>query len=299
VPAGLPGAGPVRLLDLEKGLFIAVADLPLDKYNESAISSGLANLDWSRASRSRTKPCRVVRRREGRAADEAVPDFKSEASGRSSTCDRNARASRPWSSVSRISRSGYPVVLDRTRAARRRKAARRRAYRRVVLAQKKAQRDGAKELASGPATRRRGGRIGCGAPPATRSGGRRASCRAQGGRSARRGILVPRARAARSRRGGRESKALSRHGYGLTLSGPWPRIPRPGLMMARASKPVTIPWPIGCSTAESTLLDLLDNLLNKGVMANGDVTLRRRGDRFDLPALSALLWRLGSLLPNT
>ena len=34
------------MIDLDKGLFIAVADLPLDKYNESAISSGLANLDW-------------------------------------------------------------------------------------------------------------------------------------------------------------------------------------------------------------------------------------------------------------
>jgi len=29
----------------------------------------------------------------------------------------------------------------------------------------------------------------------------------------------------------------------------------------------------GARRAESTLLDLLDNLLNKGVMANGDVTL--------------------------
>ena len=46
VPVGLPGAGSVRLLDVDEGLFIAVADLPLDKYNAAAISSGLANLDW-------------------------------------------------------------------------------------------------------------------------------------------------------------------------------------------------------------------------------------------------------------
>src|SRR4051794_29862192 len=46
VPAGVPGAGKVRLLDLDAGLFLAVADLPLDRYSESAINDGLANLDW-------------------------------------------------------------------------------------------------------------------------------------------------------------------------------------------------------------------------------------------------------------
>src|SRR5471032_2729340 len=46
VPAGLPGAGRIRLLDVEKGLFIAVADLPLARYSEAAINRGLANLDW-------------------------------------------------------------------------------------------------------------------------------------------------------------------------------------------------------------------------------------------------------------
>src|SRR3954470_14753666 len=46
VPAGLPGAGPVRLLDVDAGLFLAVADLPLDRYSESSINAGLANLDW-------------------------------------------------------------------------------------------------------------------------------------------------------------------------------------------------------------------------------------------------------------
>ena len=46
VPAGLPGAGPVRLLDVGQDLFIAVADLPLARYSEAAINRGLANLDW-------------------------------------------------------------------------------------------------------------------------------------------------------------------------------------------------------------------------------------------------------------
>src|SRR5882762_12023102 len=44
--AGLPGMGPVRLLDVDDGLFLAVADAPLDRYGEAAINRGLADLDW-------------------------------------------------------------------------------------------------------------------------------------------------------------------------------------------------------------------------------------------------------------
>src|SRR5579872_2739248 len=46
VPAGLPGAGRVRLLDVEPGFFIVAADAPLDRYGEAAITSGLSDLDW-------------------------------------------------------------------------------------------------------------------------------------------------------------------------------------------------------------------------------------------------------------
>src|SRR5258706_6060813 len=46
VPPGLPGMGPVRLLDVEGGLFVAVADAPLNRYSEAAINRGLTDLDW-------------------------------------------------------------------------------------------------------------------------------------------------------------------------------------------------------------------------------------------------------------
>ena len=46
VPPGLPGTGRVRLLDVEPGLFMAVADAPLDRYGEAAIARGLGDLDW-------------------------------------------------------------------------------------------------------------------------------------------------------------------------------------------------------------------------------------------------------------
>src|SRR5262249_11431659 len=44
--SGLQGAGPVRLLDVADGLFIAVTYVPADRYNDSAIASGLSKLDW-------------------------------------------------------------------------------------------------------------------------------------------------------------------------------------------------------------------------------------------------------------
>jgi DNA polymerase II large subunit len=48
---------------------------------------------------------------------------------------------------------------------------------------------------------------------------------------------------------------------------------------------------------ESTLLDLLDNLLNKGVMANGDVTLGVAGVDLIYLRLSTLLCASDRVLP--
>ena len=51
--------------------------------------------------------------------------------------------------------------------------------------------------------------------------------------------------------------------------------------------------------SESTLLDLLDNLLNKGVMANGDVTLGVAGIDLIYLRLSALLCAADRVLPRS
>ncbi|MCU1382090.1 MAG: hypothetical protein JWL71_787 [Acidobacteria bacterium] len=48
---------------------------------------------------------------------------------------------------------------------------------------------------------------------------------------------------------------------------------------------------------ESTLLDVLDNLLNKGVMANGDLTLGVAGIDLIYLRLSALLCAADRVLP--
>lgn len=54
-PKGLPGAGPVRLLAVDADRpgrsqrlrrWLVVADVPLDRYGEEAIQTGLGDLDW-------------------------------------------------------------------------------------------------------------------------------------------------------------------------------------------------------------------------------------------------------------
>jgi hypothetical protein len=52
-------------------------------------------------------------------------------------------------------------------------------------------------------------------------------------------------------------------------------------------------------TPESTILDLLDHLLNKGVMANGDVTLGVAGIDLIYLRLSALLCAADRVLPTS
>jgi len=45
-PKGLPGMGAVRALPAGPGLWLVVADAPLDRYGEVAIEKGLRDLDW-------------------------------------------------------------------------------------------------------------------------------------------------------------------------------------------------------------------------------------------------------------
>jgi hypothetical protein len=66
--------------------------------------------------------------------------------------------------------------------------------------------------------------------------------------------------------------------------------------MARTPRPAAVADQV-LDAPESTLLDLLDNLLNKGVMANGDVTLGVAGIDLIYLRLSALLCAADRVLP--
>jgi hypothetical protein len=226
-PAGLPGAGPVRLLDVDKGLFMAVADLPLDRYSESAINSGLGNLEW--VSRIAVAHEAVVESFKAATAVLPMKLFTIFTADDRALAHVRAQRARITGFVKRVANQqewGVRVVLDRTLAA---AAPPKRKLGRAAtgisyLAQKKAQRDAAKELAS----RARETLAALFDRLAARSADarRRAATElpAQGGPLLLdAAFLVPRARAAAFKAlAARESRTLARHGYGLTLSGPWP-----------------------------------------------------------------------------
>ena len=226
VPGGLPGAGPVRLLDVEPGLFLAVADLPLARYNASAISAGLANLDW--VSRVAVAHEAVV---ESFVASKAVLPMKlftiftSDDRALDHVRAQRARMTALVKRVANHQEWGIRVVLDRASApAAPKKKTARAGSGASYLAQKKAQRDAVSERA----TRARDTVAALFDRFAARSGDARrrgaSELPAQGGPLLLdAAFLVPRARAAAFKAlAARESRSLARHGYGLTLSGPWP-----------------------------------------------------------------------------
>src|SRR5688500_13572505 len=45
-PAGLPGTGPLRIIEAGPRLWLVAADAPLARYGEEPIARGLKDLDW-------------------------------------------------------------------------------------------------------------------------------------------------------------------------------------------------------------------------------------------------------------
>jgi len=231
VPAGLAGAGKVRLLDAGPNLYVVVADAPLDRYGEAAINRGLGDLDW--VSRAAIAHEAVVEAFIGETAVLPMKLFTIFMNDERALAHVRGDRARIAAMVKRVADHqewGVRVVLDRARAvgaqrtAAKARKARPAASGLAYLAQKKAQRDAAAELATN-------------ARETVAALYDKLSARA---RDARRrpasempvdggpllldaAFLVPRARAASFQTlTAREAKSLERHGYGLTVTGPWP-----------------------------------------------------------------------------
>ena len=220
--------GPVRLLDVEQDLFVAVADAPLDRYGEAAIKRGLSDLDW--VSRAAVAHEAVI---ESFASEKAVLPMKLftlfTADDRAVEHVR-ANRRRIAEVVQRVANHqewGVRIVVDRAGAAAAAPEERTTARQRsgvAYLTRKKAQRDAAaKRLA------RAGETVGALYDRlATRSqlAKRRPAGElpVQGGRLLLdAAFLVPRARVASFQAlASRESRALARQGLALSFSGPWP-----------------------------------------------------------------------------
>jgi hypothetical protein len=228
VPPGLPGAGPVRVLDVEKGLFLAVADLPLDRYNEAAISDGLGDLDW--VSRIAIAHEAVIESFIASTAVLPMKLFTIFTTDERALAHVRSQGTRIAALVKRVKNHqewGVRVVLDRSLAAAaqpKRKAPAASGSGVAYLAHKKASRDASRELASharatvadlfdrlaaraGDAKRRSASELPVQGGPLLLDAA----------------FLVPRAKAASFKAlAARESRTLARHGYGLSVSGPWP-----------------------------------------------------------------------------
>lgn len=228
VPPGLPGMGKVRLLPVDRELYLAVADAPLTRYSEDAINRGLADLDW--VSRAAIAHESVVESFIGATAVLPMKLFTIFTSDDRAVEHVRAQRDRIAAVVKRVGGHdewGVRVALDRGQATR---ASARTAPRQApatgvdYLTRKKARRDASVELAeraretvaalydrlaerSKQSKRRPAGELPVEGGPLLLDAA----------------FLVPRTRSAAFRAlVQREARTLGSHGYDVTLTGPWP-----------------------------------------------------------------------------
>jgi Gas vesicle synthesis protein GvpL/GvpF len=229
---GLTAMGAVRLLDVEPGLYVAVADVPLSRYGEAAIKRGLGDLEW--VSRIAVAHEAVIESFIGETAVlpmKLFTIFTSDARVLEHIASQRTRIAAFVKRVANHQEWGIRLVLDRAaaerasaRAARRMRAASSDAAGAAYLTQKKAQRDSTVELAS--RARDTVARLYDRLEAKCRLAKRRPASElpVQGGPLLLdAAFLVPRARAASFKAlTAREARTLLRQGYGMTVSGPWP-----------------------------------------------------------------------------
>jgi len=227
------GLGPVRLLDAEPGMYLAVADAPLRQYGEAAIKRGLADLEWvSRAAVAHEAVVESFVSATAILPMKLFTIFANDARALQHIASQRARIASLVRRVAHHQEWGVRLVLDRAAAERAaafsqgtaRKSSTAHLPGVAYLTRKKAQRDAGVELAS----RARETVTGLYHRLEARSTlARRRSASelpVQGGPLLLdAAFLVPRARTTSFKTlAAREARALSRHGYGMTVSGPWP-----------------------------------------------------------------------------
>lgn len=211
---GLPGWGPVRLLEVTEDLFVAVADAPLERYGEAAIRRTLSDLEEvsrvalaheaivaSFASRSTVLPMKLftIFRNDARAVEHV-----------------RAQRTRIAAIVKRVAHHeewGVRVVRDPTAAAPRTSGSHRLSGAAYLMSKRTAHEE------QGEALYRR--LAACAGRAKRRSAGPRRLAGAAPVLDA--AFLVPRARSARFQaEASREAHRLAPRGYRLTCTGPWP-----------------------------------------------------------------------------
>jgi len=229
----LPGMGCVRILDVDGGTYLVVADAPLSRYSEDAINRGLADLEWvSRAAVAHESVIESFGNETAILPMKLFTIFTSDVRALEDIARQRTRIASLVRRVANHQEWGVRLVLDRAAAERvsasssgkKRTAAPAGASGAAYLTRKKAQRDAAVELAS----RARDTVAGLYDRLEVRS--KLAKRRAASELPVKGGpllldaaFLVPKARAASFKAlAAREARTLAKQGYALAVSGPWP-----------------------------------------------------------------------------
>jgi Gas vesicle synthesis protein GvpL/GvpF len=229
----LPGLGPVRILDVDGGTYLVVADAPLSRYSEDAINRGLADLEWvSRAAVAHESVIESFVDETAILPMKLFTIFTSDARALEHIAQQRTRIASLVKRVANNQEWGVRLVLDRRAAERAsassigegRAAAPAGASGAAYLTRKKAQRDAAVELAS------RAHDIVARLYDRLEARSKLAKRRAASELPVKGGpllldaaFLVPKARAASFKAlAAREARGLSKQGYAMTVTGPWP-----------------------------------------------------------------------------
>jgi Gas vesicle synthesis protein GvpL/GvpF len=224
-PRGLAGTGPVRLIDVDRGLWLVVADAPLKRYGADAINPRLSDLDWvSRLAVDHETVIEWFIKSNAVLPMKLFTLFSNDARAVEHIAAERRRIDALLKRVAKRVEWGVRIVLGRQKASEREAKPRRVSDGMSYLAHKKAQRDAASELAKrarvvvtdvydqlseqAALARRR---------PAS-------ELPVQGGPLLLdAAFLVPQSKSAQFRTfATRHARALMRSGYVVTVSGPWP-----------------------------------------------------------------------------
>jgi hypothetical protein len=220
----------VRVLDVDRGLFLVVADVPLSRYGEAQIQRGLSDLDWvSKAAVAHESVIEAFIDARAVLPMKLFTIFSSDDRAVQHVRGEKARIQSLVKRVGNHHEWGVRLVLDRHRAAAAAPAKKKERERSpasgvAYLTQKKAQRDLEAELTV--RARETAASLYDRFAARSRLARRRSSSELPPGGGALlldAAFLVPRRRSQSFRAlASREARSLARRGYGVTLSGPWP-----------------------------------------------------------------------------
>lgn len=229
-PRGLPRAGALRLVDVDRGLWLVVADAPLDRYGSDAINGRLSDLDWvSRVAVDHEAVIESFIDAKAVLPMKLFTLFSSDERAVDHIREERRRIDTVLKRVARRVEWGVRVVLDPKQAIGARRAAKGLPVSTVstgasYLTQKKARRDAASELAkrARAAVAELYDRLAERAAIARRRPAAELPVQS-GPLLLDAAFLVPQAKSSQFRAlAERQGRTLARNGYRVTVSGPWP-----------------------------------------------------------------------------